>query len=194
MRHLLPQLVCLSIVAGASATYIVERDFNAAAIDGKDVPTTTDLPQPQTTEGPSSNIVNAYNLYIQNCGQSFQDAHDSAVAEYNHEFNKDPDDPNAPDFIAWAYTHFIPYQSAYRLCETHESDYKQLLATFIPETPSSTSPTKTTPTGTGANSFTSQGGGSSSTPGPKKGGAMPCLPRFSVLAMALAAALVVLMG
>ncbi|KAJ7125322.1 hypothetical protein C8R44DRAFT_734587 [Mycena epipterygia] len=155
---LLPKLACLSIGASVSASYITGRDFSAVAIDGKDVPlmhdrTTTDFPPPETTEGAGSSIVDTYNLYIQNCGKSFQDAHGSAVAEYHREFNKDPDDPNAPDFIAWAYTHFIPYQDAYSLCETYEGKYKQPLATFIPETPSVTSPPKATGTG--------QGGGSS---------------------------------
>ncbi|KAJ7503151.1 hypothetical protein B0H11DRAFT_1906908 [Mycena galericulata] len=136
MLHLLPKLTFLSIIASGSS-HIAGRDFTAITINGSDVPTTTDFPSPETTDT-GSDIANAYSLYIQNCGASFQDAHDSAVAEYKSEFNKDPDDPNAPDFIAWAYTHFIPYQSAYQLCEDYESKYTQLLATFTPETPSDT--------------------------------------------------------
>ena len=72
---------------------------------------------------------------MQECGEAFQDAHDSAVGEYKFELHTEPDDPNAQDFIAWAYTHYTPYRSAYQLCEDYEGTYKALLATIVAETP-----------------------------------------------------------
>ncbi|KAJ7203265.1 hypothetical protein GGX14DRAFT_398852 [Mycena pura] len=125
-----------------SSHYTLAPDFTASVIDGHDVPTTTDVPRPETTDG-SSDIATVYSFYVQYCGQSFTDAHDSAVADYTYNFNKAPDDPNATDFIAWAYVHSATYKNAYRMCAVYEDTYKQLLATFVPDTPSATTPTVT---------------------------------------------------
>jgi hypothetical protein len=100
--------------------------------------TTTDLPAPKTTDD-HSNISLAYQGYLENCGFFLDYAKQDAMYQYEVQEHKAPDDSNAPDFIAWAYSHIMKYRTAYRQCEDEESVYKELLATFVPDTPSSTS-------------------------------------------------------
>ncbi|KAJ7286971.1 hypothetical protein C8J57DRAFT_1215262 [Mycena rebaudengoi] len=99
---------------------------------------TTDFPAPQTTDV-NSDISNAYQLYLQHCGPPMQDAQQGAIAEYKLDQNKDPDDPSGQDFSAWAYTHILSYRNSYQLCVNGENKYKDLLATFVPDKPTSTS-------------------------------------------------------
>ncbi|KAJ6590109.1 hypothetical protein DFH09DRAFT_1074575 [Mycena vulgaris] len=171
MAPLLPQLVTLSIVAAASSSYITGRHFTAIQIDGNNAPWGVSL--------------------------QLKEAHVDAVAEYKEDFNKNPDDPNAPDFIAWAYTHVLPYQSAYQLCEDNESTYKDLLATFIPETVSATSSTKspsaTRTTSSSATTVTSQEGNSNDGIGSNTGGSSRA-PSHTVLALAVVAGEKLLLG
>ncbi|KAJ6590112.1 hypothetical protein DFH09DRAFT_1307567 [Mycena vulgaris] len=174
MVRLHPHIALLCLATRVISISISERGFNAATIDGKDVPTTTDFPSPQTTDE-NSDIANTY-----------------TVDEYKYQFHKDPDDPSAPEFIAWAYSNFPEYMGQYADCENRESTYKALLATFIPETPSVTS------TRTGASSATTgtgQAGNSDSGNGsePQKGGARR-VTGSAVLVLVVVAAAHIVMG
>lgn len=148
----------LWILAGSlvsSASYAARRDFDAVAIDGTDVPydlfvpskvrfnttgicrTTTDFAAPQTTDS-NSDIATAYRSYIQACGMDLQQANQEAVGAYNDQFKTNPADPNAPSFIAWAYSNVPFYQGSYQACENRENAYQNSLATLVPDTPSAT--------------------------------------------------------
>ncbi|KAJ7750078.1 hypothetical protein DFH07DRAFT_775216 [Mycena maculata] len=113
------------------------RDFDPIAINGSDVPTTTDFAAPETTDA-NSDIANAYRSYIQACGQDLQQANQEAVGAYNDQFKTNPSDPNAPNFVAWAYSNVPVYKGSYQACENRESTYQSLLATFVPDTSSVT--------------------------------------------------------
>lgn len=150
--------------------------------------TTTDFPAPETTNSGSS-IANAYTLYIQYCGIEFQQDHDEAIAQYTSDFNSPPpDDPNAPDFIAWAYTHVQLYKAGYQMCEMYESKYKDLLATFVPETLSQTSTTGAPATQTSTGHKDSGGGSSEDGGMSKTDGTSTSVPKLTVLVLSLVAA------
>ncbi|KAJ6469670.1 hypothetical protein DFH09DRAFT_1111113 [Mycena vulgaris] len=196
MLHILTYLALLSLTKDTISTSIMERNFDAVTIDGKDVPTTTDFPAPQNTDG-GSDINTAYRAYIQECGINLQQTTAQAVDEYHFQFHKDPDNPTAPEFIAWAYSNFPEYMGQYMDCENRESTYKALLATFIPETSSATSTHTIPATRTGKSSAataTGQGGGiddgnSDNGSGSQNGGqVVNCVPSLTILALALISA------
>ncbi|KAJ6631419.1 hypothetical protein B0H10DRAFT_2299387 [Mycena sp. CBHHK59/15] len=135
--HLLLLLALLPLAGSVTALQILQRDSTSASGIDK-VPTTTDFPPPATTDS-SSNISIAYTNYIVQCGTSLQDEIQAALGEYEQKFNKPSTDPNDPDFLSWAYANYTPYYVDYIACKDQEKIYQQMLATFIPEVPTSTS-------------------------------------------------------
>ncbi|KAJ7125309.1 hypothetical protein C8R44DRAFT_734576 [Mycena epipterygia] len=117
---------------------------------------TTDLPAPETTSE-SSPIAHAYQAYITDCGQLFQGEKDAAFDEYKQS-NPSATDPTSPDFLSWAYASYPPYRAGWAGCADSESRYKNLLATFIPDTPSATASQATGTTTPSTTTGTNQGG------------------------------------
>ncbi|KAJ7286970.1 hypothetical protein C8J57DRAFT_1495451 [Mycena rebaudengoi] len=114
-RYYLANICFMALITSAYASRLSLRGFDAVEIDGTNVPTATDLPAPKTTDD-HSNISLAYQGYLENCGFFLDYAKQDAM-----------------------YHHIMKYRTAYRQCEDEESVYKELLATFVPDTPSSTS-------------------------------------------------------
>ncbi|KAJ7286974.1 hypothetical protein C8J57DRAFT_1215265 [Mycena rebaudengoi] len=159
-RYILSHICLMALIISTHSSRISLRVLPVLPIDGlaSQIPTTTDFPAPQTTDD-NSDIADAYRLYLQECGQPMQDGLQIAIEEYKRDQNKDPDDPNSQDFSEWAYTHILNYQSHYRLCVDHESKYKNLLATFVPDKPTSTSALDGQATGGGKSTSSGSGSG-----------------------------------
>ncbi|KAJ7125312.1 hypothetical protein C8R44DRAFT_875124 [Mycena epipterygia] len=162
MIYLLPHIFLTILTASAGASCILGRNNNDTILNP---PSTTDIPAPETTQQ-NSTIAHAYQAYIQNCGPSFQDEKDAAFNEYKQQSNPAATEPTSLDFLLWAYANYVPYRAALAGCSNSESTYKQMLATFTPDTSSQAS-------GTGAASPPRKQARAGEAVGPKKEGIYP---------------------
>ncbi|KAJ6491650.1 hypothetical protein C8R47DRAFT_1121321 [Mycena vitilis] len=175
-------LLAMLFHSSARAAY-VERDDNSSSLTK--APTTTDFPAPESTDA-NSQIRKAYTNYITICGQSLQSSLQAAITEYQNQFGSPPTDPTSPSFVAWARGETgLSYASAYGACIYMENLYQKMLASFVPDTPASTSSASTTISAASSTSTPSGSGGSGSKS--QGGGASSCSPGFLVLVSAIAA-------
>ncbi|KAJ7133755.1 hypothetical protein C8R43DRAFT_956604 [Mycena crocata] len=108
MYRLLPHFALLAFAAPFVSASIAGRDFDAAQIDGKHVPTTTNFYAPQTTDE-NSKIGFAYSLTSRSAERASSEKTLSAISQYHEKFGKDSDDPKDPSFISWAYSNVAFY-------------------------------------------------------------------------------------
>ncbi|KAJ7157784.1 hypothetical protein C8R46DRAFT_1040017 [Mycena filopes] len=146
-------IALLGVFGKAVSSPVFERDLIPyGSIDGIHVPSTTDLPAPETTDK-TSDVASSYAQYIEVCGKFLQNAAEGALTEYKTLFNSSID-INSPDFIVWAANNYQVYRAEYLTCQSHEFSYQSILSTFIPDT---TFATSTGPTGSPvASIFSSQ--------------------------------------